>query len=131
MNIFLNNKMVKNEAGFTLIEIMCTLVIISVFFAIAFSKVLQADEGAQQIGINHGISELNVRETVNWVVVKINSDVVDDNLIWPQIDKNLGGEYAWDTGPNPSGGSTLKFKETAVVVERFVSTNTQPGKWRR
>lgn len=127
----LMTKMVNKEAGFTLIEIMCTLVIISVFFAIAFSKVLQADEGAQQIGINHGISEMNVRETVTWVVVKIHADAVDDNLIWHQIDKNLGNDYTWDSGPNPNGGSTLRFKETAVSVSRFVSTNTQPGKWRR
>lgn len=121
----------KDQGGFTLIEILCTLVIISVFFSVAFSKVIQADEGAKQIGINHGVAEMNVRETVTWSVAKINLAEVDDSVIWPQIDKNLGEEYAWGTGPNPSGGSTLKFKETAVVVERFVSTNTQPGKWRR
>jgi hypothetical protein len=114
-----------------LIEILCTLVIISVFFAVAFSKVIQADEGAKQIGVNHGVAEMNVRETVTWSVAKINLAEVDDSVIWPQIDKNLGEEYAWAIGPNPSGGSTLMFKETAVVVERFVSTNTQPGKWRR
>ena len=131
MNASLTNRIINKEAGFTLVEIMCTLVIISVFFAVTFSKVLQADEGAKQIGINHGISEMNVRETVTWVVVKINTDVVDDNLIWPQIDKNLGSEYSWDSGPNQSNNSTLRFKETAVSVSRFVSTNTQPGKWSR
>jgi len=131
VNASIANRMINKEAGFTLVEIMCTLVIISVFFAVAFSKVLQADEGAKQIGINHGISEMNVRETVTWVVVKINTDVVDDNLIWPQIDKNLGSEYSWNSGPNQSGSSTLNFKDSAAVVARLISTNTQPGKWRR
>jgi hypothetical protein len=102
-----------------------------VISAVAFSKILQADEGAQQIGINHGVAEMNVRETVTWAVAKVNTDVIDDNLIWSQLDKKLGNEYSWDSGPNPSGNSTLKFKETAAVVARFVSTNTQPGKWRR
>ena len=120
-----------DQRGFTLVEIICVLVITSVISAVAFSKILQADEGAQQIGINHGVGEMNVRETVTWAVTKVNTDVIDDDLIWSQLDKKLGNEYSWDSGPNPSGNSTLKFKETAVVVARFVSTNTQPGKWSR
>jgi prepilin-type N-terminal cleavage/methylation domain-containing protein len=120
-----------DQRGFTLVEIICVLVITSVISAVAFSKILQADEGAQQIGIHHGVGEMNVRETVTWAVAKVNTDVIDDNLIWSQLDKKLGNEYSWDSGPNPSGNSTLKFKETAAVVARFVSTNTQPGKWRR
>ena len=121
----------RSDSGFTLIEIMCVLVITSVISAVAFSKILQADEGAQQIGINQGVAEMNVRETVTWAVAKVNTDVIDDNLIWGQLDKNLGKEYSWDPGPNQTGSSTLKFKETAVSVFRAVSSNTQPGKWRR
>jgi len=121
----------RNNFGFTLIEIMCVLVIISVISAVAFSKILQADQGAQQIGINHGVAELNVRETVTWAVTKVSTDVIQDNLIWSQLDKKLGTEYFWDLGPNQSGSSTLRFKEAAVSVYRYVSTNTQPGKWRR
>jgi len=121
----------SREAGFTLIEIMCVLVITSVISAVAFSKILQADEGARQIGISQGVAEMNVRETVTWSVAKINLDVLDNDLIWSQLDKNLGNEYFWDLGPNQSGSSTLRFKETAVAVSRIVSTNTQPGKWRR
>jgi prepilin-type N-terminal cleavage/methylation domain-containing protein len=125
------NNRCLDRRGFTLVEIMCTLVIISVFFAVAFTKVIQADEGAQQIGINHGVVELNVRETVTWAVAKVDTGVIDDNLIWTQLDKNLGSEYSWDAGPNQSNSSTLRFKETAVSISRFVSTNTQPGNWRR
>jgi len=120
-----------DQRGFTLVEIICVLVITSVISAVAFSKILQADEGAQQIGINAGVGEMNVRETVTWAVAKVNTDVIDDDLIWSQLDKKLGNEYSWDSGPNQSGSSTLRFKESAVSVSRFVSTNTQPGKWSR
>jgi prepilin-type N-terminal cleavage/methylation domain-containing protein len=120
-----------DQRGFTLVEIICVLVITSVISAVAFSKILQADEGAQQIGIQHGVVEMNVRETVTWAVAKVNTDVIDDDLIWSQLDKKLGNEYSWDSGPNQSGSSTLKFKESAAVVARLISTNTQPGKWRR
>ena len=120
-----------DQRGFTLVEIICVLVITSVISAVAFSKILQADEGAQQIGIHHGVVEMNVRETVTWAVAKVNTDVIDDDLIWSQLDKKLGNEYSWDSGPNQSGSSTLRFKESAVSVSRFVSTNTQPGKWSR
>ena len=120
-----------DQRGFTLVEIICVLVITSVISAVAFSKILQADEGAQQIGITHGVAEMNVRETVTWAVAKVNTDVIDDSLIWSQLDKKLGNEYSWESGPNQSGSSTLKFKESAVVVARLISTNTQPGKWHR
>ena len=121
----------RRDSGFTLIEIMCVLVITSVISAVAFSKILQADEGAQQTGINQGVAEMNVRETVTWAVAKVNTGVINDNLIWSLLDKKLGNEYSWDSGPNQTSSSTLRFKETAVSVSRFVSTNTQPGKWRR
>jgi prepilin-type N-terminal cleavage/methylation domain-containing protein len=120
-----------DQRGFTLIELMCVLVIISVFFAVAFTKVIQADEGGKQIGINHGVAEMNVRETVTWAVAKVNTNVIDDTLIWGQLDKNLGNDYSWAEGPYQSGNSTLKFKDAEASITRFVSSNIQPGNWRR
>jgi prepilin-type N-terminal cleavage/methylation domain-containing protein len=122
---------IHDQSGFTLIEIICVLVIISVISAMAFTKILQADQGAQLTALNQGTAELNVRENVTWAIAKINTDVIDDTLIWSQLDKNLGNWYSWVPEPKQSGSSTLRFKETEVSITRLVSSNTQPGKWRR
>jgi len=81
----------------------------------AFSKILQADEGAKQVGVIQGVSELNLRENMTWAVAKVSVETVDVDMIWTKLDKNLGLEYRWETGPNQSDISTLKFKEAFVA----------------
>jgi prepilin-type N-terminal cleavage/methylation domain-containing protein len=121
----------QDQRAFTLIEILCVLVIMSVIASITFARILQADVGASQVAVIHGVSELNLRENMTWAVAKISIGTVDDEMIWTKLDKNLGLEYRWETGPNRTDSSRLKFKETAVSISRFVSTDTHPGKWNR
>jgi prepilin-type N-terminal cleavage/methylation domain-containing protein len=121
----------QDQRGFTLIEIICVLVIMSVIVSITFSRILQTDDGAKQVAVSLGVTELSLRECLTWAATKISIGTVDDDMIWTKLDKNLGPEYRWGTGPNQSGSSTLKFKETAVSISRVVSTDTQPGKWNR
>ena len=117
-----------DQRGFTLIEILCVLVIMSVIASITFTRILKADDGAKQVAVIHGISELNLRENMTWAAAKVSVGTVDDDMIWVNLDKKLGLEYRWETGPHRSGSSTLKFKETAVSISRFVSTDTQIGR---
>jgi prepilin-type N-terminal cleavage/methylation domain-containing protein len=120
-----------DQRGFTLIEIICVLVIMSVIVSISFTRILQADDGAKQVAIRHGVAELNLRENVTWAVAKVSVGTVDDGIVWTKLDTNLGLEYRWGTGPNRTGISTLNFKETEVSLSRVISTDTHPGKWNR
>jgi prepilin-type N-terminal cleavage/methylation domain-containing protein len=121
----------EDQRAFTLIEILCVLVIMSVIVSVSFTRILLADDGAKQVALVQGVSELNLRENMTWAVAKVSVGAVDDDMIWPKLDKNLGPEYRWETGPNPTGSSTLKFMETAVSISRVISSDTHPGRWDR
>jgi MSHA pilin protein MshA len=59
------------EKGFTLVEIIAVMVILSVLAAVAIPRYMSLDESARQRAIDAAISELNGRETLTWSNIKI------------------------------------------------------------
>ena len=126
------DKFVCNK-GFTLLEIIATLVILSILAAIAVPKYVSLDESARQRAIDAGIAELNGRETLTWSNEKISvSGWVSDEKTFGRIDPYLGDEYDWHSAPPDKDGGTLTFKGSApVTLTRRESTNEKPGSWSR
>ena len=121
------------ENGFTLLEIIAVMVILSILAAVAIPRYVSVDESARQKAIEAGIAELNGRETLAWSNEKISiSGWISDEKTFGQIDKNLGTAYRWDpTDPDENGG-TLIFKDSSSVsLTRSESTSEQPGFWSR
>ena len=123
----------KTEDGFTLLEIIAVMVILSILAAVAIPRYISLDESAKQRAIEAGIAELNGRETLTWSNIKISPDGFDGDVnLFALVDTYLGNDYTWTgAGPDTSGG-TLRFQGSgAVTLTRTISTTEQPGNWSR
>ena len=124
----------RHEKGFTLLEIIATIVILSVLAALAVPRYISLDESARQRAIDAGVAELNGRETLTWSNLKISSSgYKDDDSLFPKIDYDLGDEYSWQEGERPNiDGGTLKFRDSSwVLLTRNQSDEIHPGTWNR
>jgi prepilin-type N-terminal cleavage/methylation domain-containing protein len=131
-----------SENGFTLIELISTLVIISVLAAVLVPRYLDAETSAKMRGLDMGVSEMNGRETVTWAKVKLSNSgyppppADGDGPVWTQLKADpgtdLGADYDWPAGPPNNAGGKLRFKkEVEAQLLRTGSTIETPGKWRR
>ena len=124
----------SDEKGFTLLEIIATIVILSILAALAIPRYISLDESARQRAIDAGIAELNGRETLTWSNLKIStSGYKDDSKLFDIIDYTLGDKYSWEEGERPDiDGGNLKFKDgSPVMLTRKQSTEINPGSWTR
>jgi prepilin-type N-terminal cleavage/methylation domain-containing protein len=127
------NNCCRNDQGFTLLEIIAVMVILSILAAIAVPRYVSLDESSRQRAIDAGISELNGRETLTWSNEKISlSGWVNDEKTFGLVDPFLGNEYDWGTDEPTLSGGTLTFKDSApVALTREESTMDHPGGWSR
>jgi prepilin-type N-terminal cleavage/methylation domain-containing protein len=118
-----------NRDGFTLIEIIVVLVILSVLGSIAVQRVIALDSSAIQKSFECAVTELNGRECLTWARVKTSpSSWVSDAQLFSEFNTNLGSEYKW--GSKAPDGGTLSFKGQGVGLERSPSTSSESGSWR-
>lgn len=122
----------RNQQGFTLIEIIAVLVLLGILAAVAVPKYLDLTDSAKGKAIDAGIAELNSRESVTWGNTKLSTaGWTNDAAIFAAMDTNLGADYAWTVAATAAGG-TLSFQSGAgVALTRTASTTTAPGTWRR
>ena len=126
-------KFIPGEKGFTLVEIIAVLVILSVLASVAIPRYISLDESARQRAIDAGIAELNGRETLTWSNIKITmTGYIDDAALFLIVSTTLGNDYTWIGAPPNENGGTLRFKESIEVpLTRIESSDIQPGSWSR
>ena len=120
------------QKGFTLIEIMAVMVIISTLAAVAVKKYIYIEDTAQLKAIEAGVTELNSRETLTWTNHMFAAGgYQNDGAVWTAMaaDTYLGAEYGWSGAPNDTGG-TLVFSDQAVTLTRESSNQTTPARCR-
>ena len=121
---------ILNQIGFTLLELLSVMVIMSVVASVAIKKFDYIHESTSTNTINLGIRELNTREALVWSQMKLSDPGwSNDQDVYDSVDKNLGVGFSWDPGPSSSGG-TLHYKSQSVILDRIASTRASIGSWK-
>ena len=125
----LNKLWIRNQQGFTLIEMISMMIIMGVLASVAIQKFDVLSETAAEQALKVGVRELNVRETLFWTDLKISSEGwTSDNETFAKVDTDLGTDYKWNPGPTVDGG-TLHFRSKPKALDRSHSTSISAGNW--
>ncbi|MCK7503817.1 MAG: type II secretion system GspH family protein [Desulfobacterales bacterium] len=93
------------DPEFTLIEIICVLVLLATLASFALARMVSLDQSASRQMLRSSLAELNNRENLTWCLVKLSpAGWVDDATLFAQVNTVLGPEYRWAAAPTTSGG---------------------------
>jgi prepilin-type N-terminal cleavage/methylation domain-containing protein len=120
---------VLNKKGFTLVEVVAVMVIMSVMVSVGAKKLDFLSHNASDRVLEHGLRELNTRETLVWTKIKLSgSGPINDTDVFAELDTDLGDEFKWTAGPDITGG-TLRFRSNSIVLTRIASSSLSVGRW--
>lgn len=126
----MHRRLLSDRSGFTLIEIICVLVLLATLASLALARMVSLDQSASRQMLRSCLAELNSRENLTWCLVKLSpTGWVDDATLFAQVNTALGSEYQWAGAPTATGGG-IRFKDQALALVREASTTGKAGIWK-
>jgi len=123
---------ISDQNGFTLVEIIAVLIILSVLAAIVVPKFIDLEQNAKQKAFDGAISELNSQENLVWAYLKVSTTgYQDDAQLMLVVNHNLGTDYVWQSGHPAAAGGNLTFGAKTVTLNRTLSDVSKPAVWSR
>jgi prepilin-type N-terminal cleavage/methylation domain-containing protein len=120
---------VKNQKGFSLLEIVCVLVIMGVVFAFALPRFIRVNDAADQKVIDHLVANLTSTEKLTWTNFRLAGDYKDDPDLFSAISYNVE-DCSWTLGPTITGG-TIHCGTSEATLSRSASSRLKPAEWSR
>ena len=119
-----------NQKGFTLIELISVMIIMGVVASVSIQKFDIMSDSASDQALRLAVKELNIRESLTWSQIKISADgYTNDEDLYLLVDKDLGGKYFWNPGPDRTAGGTLHFNSKSIALNRQESNASVAGRW--
>jgi prepilin-type N-terminal cleavage/methylation domain-containing protein len=82
----------RNNRGFTLIELVCTLLIMAILTVMILPRIIDLESNAEKKLLGAVLSELNAREHMAWLDCKMGpvcKEIITDDLMGVSFDKKL------------------------------------------
>jgi prepilin-type N-terminal cleavage/methylation domain-containing protein len=120
-----------NQRGFTLVEIIAVLIILSILAVMAVPRFINMSTGDKMI--TQVVSELTVREKLTWMNIRLGTSLTEDaidSVVFSAMSFDVGVGAVWTTSPTKNGG-TISVDGTTSGIKRTPANLTNPAVWSR
>ena len=116
----------KNEKGFTLIEIICIMVIMSMMVIVILPRMNYLSDSARKQVAKTITIELGSREMAAWVFTHLDYGFKSDEQVFDKVDHQLDG-CTWNS-IDISGG-ILQYEKIVMHLNRRPASFDTPARW--